>query len=295
MPYAEQALNGWVSATAEKRAADLNMAFADPTVRAIVCSIGGNHSAQVLPHLDLETIRANPTVLCGYSDITALLHGLHARTGLVGFYGPAVIPQWGAVGGVAPYVVEHFARVTGQASPSGRVPRAAYEVHDGDFDRAERTGEALTRIPAVPRETLRAGSAEGPLLPACLPSARHLIGTPWQPEFADRVLLLEIPEPPYELEDADADLTHLRLAGCLEGLAALVLCRPYRWDAATVTAFHHLVLDHIAGTRYPVLARVEGGHTDPVPTYPVGVLTRVDCGTADVAFLEPAVNRNPLR
>ena len=289
MPHAEARRNDWVSATAAERAADLMTAFADPDVRGIVCTIGGNHSAQLLPHLDLDVIRTHPTVLCGYSDITTVLQGLHARTGLVGMYGPAVIPQWGAVGGVLPYVADHFASVTGRVEAAGALPRVGYEVHDDDFDRAEATETPLRQSPAVPREPLRAGRAEGPLLAGCLPSCRHLIGTPWQPDYTGRVLVLETPEPPYQLEDADADLTHLRLAGCLDNLAALVLCRPYRWDAATTSAFHDVAMDHVRGLDYPVLARVEGGHTDPLPTYPIGVRTFVDASAAEIVFTEAAV------
>jgi muramoyltetrapeptide carboxypeptidase len=197
-------------------------------------------------------------------------------TGLVTFYGPALIPQWGAVGGPFDYTVRHFQDVVGRAEAAGGLPRAGVEVHDGDFDAAEATGTPLRRTPSRPREVLRAGRGSGPLLAACLPSARHLLGTRWQPDYTGRVLVLETPEPPYDLGDADADLTHLRLAGCLDSLSALVLCRPYRFDDATTDALHRLMLEHVAGYDYPVLARVEGGHTDPLPTFPIGVLSTVD-------------------
>jgi len=285
MPHAEGS-RGWVSGTAKERAADLHEAFADPQVRGIVCTIGGNHSAQLLPLLDMDLIRAHPTVFCGYSDITSLHLAVHAATGLVMFYGPALIPQWGAVGGPHGYVVDHFARVTGRPQAAGPVPRADYEVH-GDHEPAERTGEPIPREPARPRELLRAGRGSGPLLMACLPSARTLLGTPWQPDFTGSVLVLETPEEPYDPETADADLTHLGLAGCLDELAALVLCRPYRFSAADTATLHQVVLGHVADRGYPVLARVEGGHTDPLPTYPIGVRATVDGD--ELTLDEPAV------
>jgi muramoyltetrapeptide carboxypeptidase len=277
MPHAEgRGRWDWVSGSPAERAADVMAAFADPEVRAIICAIGGDHSAQVLPLLDMDVIAANPTVFCGYSDITSLHHGIHGSTGLVTFYGPAVIPQWGAVGGPFPYTVDHFRAVVERAEAAGHLPRAEVEVHDGDHAAAEAAGTPLRRTPARPREVLRAGRGRGPLLAACLPSARNLLGTPWRPDYAGRVLVLETPEPPYTLEQADADLTHLRLAGCLDGLAALALCRPYQFDDATTAALHDLVLEHVEGRDYPVLARVEGGHTDPVPTFPIGVAAAVD-------------------
>jgi muramoyltetrapeptide carboxypeptidase len=275
MPNAE-GRRGWVSGTPEERVEDLHGAFAAPTVRAVVCAIGGLHSAQLLPLLDFDLIAAHPKVFCGYSDITSLHFAIHRMTGLVTFYGPAVIPQWGAVGGPLDYVVEHFALVTGSPEPPGPIPRADFEVQDTDFERAESTGERLRQSPSRPREVLRAGRARGPLLAACLPVARFLIGTRWEPELAGRVLVLETPEKPYDPETADADLTHLRLAGWLDDLAALVLCRPYDFTEEQTEQLHEALMAHVSRWDYPVVVRVEGGHTDPLPTFPVGVTTEVD-------------------
>jgi len=190
------------------------------------------------------------------------------------------------------YSAAHFATVTSHARPAGQLPTVDYEVQDGDFERAERTGRPLRRTPAAPRQCLRGGRASGPLLPGCLPSVRRLLGTPWQPDHAGRALLLETPEPPYELEHADADLTHLGLAGCLDDLAALVLCRPYGWSNERTDRFHQLVLRHVdqaKGGTYPVLARVEGGHTDPLPTFGVGVQVTVDADRAELSIDGAAV------
>jgi muramoyltetrapeptide carboxypeptidase len=278
---------GWVSGTPQERVADLHVAFADPDVRAVLCTIGGLHSAQLLPLLDFDLIAANPKVFCGYSDITSLHLGIHSMTGLVTFYGPALIPQWGAVGGPLDYVVEHFAHVVEVPQPAGALPRADFEVQDTDFERAERTGEPLRRSPARPREVLRSGRASGPLVTACLPVARNLIGTPWQPDVSGHVLVMETPEQPYDPETADADLTHLRLAGWLDGLAALVLCRPYDFTDEQTEQLHEALMEQLAPWDYPVIARVEGGHTDPLPTFPLGVDVEVDGD--EIVFQEPAV------
>lgn len=55
---------------------------------------GGWGSARILPYLNYDTIRANPKVLVGFSDITALLLGVHAQTGLVTFHGPHGLTSW---------------------------------------------------------------------------------------------------------------------------------------------------------------------------------------------------------
>ncbi len=79
---------GYFAGRDEDRAADVNAMFADPEVKAMHCVRGGWGAARLLPLLDWNTIARNPKILVGYSDITALLLSLHARTGLVTFHGP---------------------------------------------------------------------------------------------------------------------------------------------------------------------------------------------------------------
>lgn len=75
-----------LDASAEDRAADVNAAFADPTIRAIFATIGGDDQITVIPHLDAEVAAANPKVFLGYSDNTNLLNWLWSL-GIPGYYG----------------------------------------------------------------------------------------------------------------------------------------------------------------------------------------------------------------
>ena len=72
----------------KKRAEDLNEAFRDKNVKAILTVIGGFNSNQIIKYLDYEMIKNNPKILCGFSDITILLDTIYAKTGLVTYYGP---------------------------------------------------------------------------------------------------------------------------------------------------------------------------------------------------------------
>ncbi|RJT94894.1 LD-carboxypeptidase [Arthrobacter frigidicola] len=75
-----------LGASAEDRAADLNAAFADPTIRAILATVGGDDQITVIPHLDADLARADPKIFLGYSDNTNLLNWLWSH-GISGFYG----------------------------------------------------------------------------------------------------------------------------------------------------------------------------------------------------------------
>ena len=75
------ARHGYLAGADKDRAADINGFFADSAVNAVLPIRGGWGSARVLPYLDFDTIRRNPKILLGFSDITALLLAVHAKTG----------------------------------------------------------------------------------------------------------------------------------------------------------------------------------------------------------------------
>ena len=106
MPHALGRGPLYYAGTAEQRAGDLMAAFADPEIDGILCTRGGWGSAELLPLLDAEVIRANPKVFVGYSDHTSLHVWMAREAGLVTFY--------------APMVAADFARAEGQEKFSWR-------------------------------------------------------------------------------------------------------------------------------------------------------------------------------
>ena len=272
MPHAEGRSHGtrdWLSASIDERVSDIHSAFADDDVDMVLASIGGDHSAQLLQSLDFDLIASHPKPFCGYSDITVLLHAIHARTGMITFYGPALLPEFGEVGGPDPEVVRHWQTVLGNSVPAGPIPRTDWQAVEsrGESDLANRP---RSRTPGEPRTVLRPGTAAGALLPACLPSMRHLIGTPWQPRYDGGILVIEPPEAPYDAELADADLAHLRAAGILDELAGLGVGRTEGWPERQLRQFHESVLDACRDFDYPIITGLECTHSAPLMTFPVG-------------------------
>ena len=92
---------GFVSDTPENRVADIHAMFLDPEVKAIIASIGGDHSCHLLPLLDFDLIAAHPTIFMGYSDVTVLNVAIHAMTGLVTFQRPGADDRLRRVSGDA--------------------------------------------------------------------------------------------------------------------------------------------------------------------------------------------------
>lgn len=83
-----------LGASPQDRAADVNAAFADPQIRAVLATIGGEDQITVVPHLDADLVRADPKPFIGYSDNTNILSWLWNR-GVAGFYGGSTQVQLG--------------------------------------------------------------------------------------------------------------------------------------------------------------------------------------------------------
>jgi muramoyltetrapeptide carboxypeptidase len=246
----------------EDRLSDLHAAFADPAIDGIICARGGWGSAELLPHLDAELIRANPKVFIGYSDLTSVQTWLLNEAGLVSFYGPMVAAD--------------FARENG-------VDEASW--------RAALDGESMWSVSGL--RVLRAGRAEGRLGGGCLSILAESLGTAYAPRPGAGILFLEdIGTKPYQW---DRMLCHLRLAGVLDGVTGIVFgdmeqcVSPEEMELLEGAILH--ALRDFAG---PVAIGLRCGHVEGANmTLPLGVQVRLEClGTENprMDFLESAVN-----
>ena len=267
----------YLAGTDGERAADLNAAFRDPAVDAIWCVRGGYGSGRLLPLLDWEAIRKSPKPLLGFSDITALLNGLYARTGLVTFHAPTCSEN------LSDYTLAELKRVVFTPEAAGVVAAAPpAPPKEGFVDREDR----LRRI--VP------GTGRGRLVGGNISVFSMLVGTPWEPPLAGSILFLEeVGEEPYRI---DRWLTHLVLTGRLAGCAGIVFgkfkdCGPGdEGDFQGTWTWQEVVADRLGKLGLPVLAGLRFGHVADKSTFPVGVLAELDVAAGTLTLLEPAVS-----
>jgi len=193
MPHALDRGPLYYAGTAEDRVADLHAAFADESIEGVICARGGWGSAELLPLLDRELVRANPKVFVGYSDHTSLHAWFWNECGMPTFYAPMVAADWSKGDGV-----------------DERTWRAAVEG-DGVWGVGAEDGVKV----------LREGKAEGRLLGGCLSIVVEALGTPWALKMEEpTVLFLEdIGTKPYKW---DRFLQHLKFAGGLENVRGIV-------------------------------------------------------------------------
>src|SRR5512139_3821473 len=110
----------WLARNPGARADDLMQAFADPSIKGIFSTIGGNDSIRLLPFIDLDVIRNNPKIFLGYSD-TTISHLVCYKAGLVSFYGPAIMVELAENCGILPYIAESVRRTLFSSEVVGEV------------------------------------------------------------------------------------------------------------------------------------------------------------------------------
>ncbi len=288
----EHALNaaGYVSDSAEHRAADLHAMVRDPGIRMVLSTIGGDHSCHLLPLIDWDLIRANPKVFMGFSDITVLNVAIHAVTGLVTFNGPGLLTDWAEYPEMPEYSRGQVLAAISRAEPMGSLAPAPWWTEEFlDWSTGEDATRPRTRNHNPGWTWLREGRATGPLIGGCLESLQHLRGTPWWPSLEGAILFLETSEARPSPEDVDALLMDFDNMGVLAVISGLVIARPYGYAPVDVDRLWTVVRDRTAAFGFPVLAGTDTGHTTPLQVLPIGVAAELDAARNRFAILEPAV------
>jgi muramoyltetrapeptide carboxypeptidase len=239
----------------------LNDALRNPDIRAIFCARGGYGCLRLLPCVDYAAIAADPKIIIGFSDCTALLSAVHSQSRIVTFHGPMPGTETFSERNFSNMLKHlkgekiHFARIS--ESPLNRMDQTAIE------------------------------EGSGLLYGGCLSILASLAGTEYLPETKHRLIFLEeIKEAPYRI---DRMLTHLILTGFFSGASGVLLgdfigCTQREDDLEP-----SLTLDEIFNylgtkTNIPVIKGYPIGHGNSNWTLPFGVqfawnkneLTQVD-------------------
>lgn len=264
--------HGYLANTDEKRAADVNAMFADPEVRAILAVRGGWGSARLLPFLNWDLIRANPKLVIGFSDITALHMAIAAQAGFTTIHGPNGGSAWGKGS------LDHFKALAFDGATPTLVNPAADE--DRLVQRRWRT------------QPITQGTARGRLLGGNLTVLTALTGTPYLPDFKGAILFLEdVDEAEYRI---DRMLTQLGQAGVLGGLAGAVFGQCTNCVGSSSGNYGGFTLTdvlkhHLGRLGVPAYQGAWFGHIADQFSLPQGVMAEIDADAGTIRMLEAAV------
>ena len=289
---AKHALNrkGFVSDTPENRAQDIHDMFADPDVKAIIASIGGDHSCHLLPLLDFDLIRGNPKIFMGYSDITVLNVAIWQRTGLVTFNGGTLLADFAEYPDMHEYSKEHFLKAVMGETPIGRIEPASHWTEEF-LDWGEKQDQTRPRnlLPSSGWTWLKEGAAEGRLVGGCLESLQHLRGTEYWADWQDAIFFFETSEEKPSPRTVDGILMDYQNMGVFEKIRGLLIGRPMSYSDDEKQQLRDVVLERTRGYSFPIVADMDFGHTAPQCTLPLGVTARIDSARKRFEIIEEAV------
>ncbi len=227
---------------------DLHEMFADTTVKAIICLRGGAGATRLLKKIDYNLIAANPKIVVGYSDVTALSLALYAQTGLISFSGPMAATE---LYQPTPYTEEHFWGIL--TSPSYALSLHNHHEH------------SITCI--------NAGIAEGRLIGGNLSVLSALIGTPYMPALHNVLLFLEeINEPAYRIDRMLSQLDNADLLAPCNGVLLGQFSNAKEMSPEEEQRIN-IIFTHYSEQAYhniPIMRGLSCGHIKNLMTLPIG-------------------------
>jgi len=289
----------WLARNPQARAEDLMEAFANPDIKAIISTIGGEDSIRMLPYLDLTVIRGNPKIFMGYSD-TTISHFACFKAGLVSFYGPAILAGFAENGGIFPYTEASVRRTLFSSEPIGHVPpnNDGWTAEFLDWSKPELQAQRRKLQPAALWRWLQGTRRHsGPLIGGCLEVLDWLRGTEFWPDNAawrNAILFLETSEEAPSPTYVARVLRCFAAMGVLEQLGGILFGRP----GGTIPQEQYLeydrVIQHVVATEcgradVPIVTNMDFGHTDPIMVLPYGVQAQLDCEKQTFTIIESAV------
>ena len=260
------------SAPIASRVADLEAAFANETVDAVLTTIGGFNCNELLPYLDFDLIAQNPKIFCGYSDTTALLNAIYAKTGMQTYMGPAY---------------SSFKMERGQqyqtTSWLNAVTQDTYQLTPS----LEWSSDAWY-LPDAPRtfyptewKVYNPGQASGIAIGGNLSTFALLHGTEFAPKPDKYILFLEEAE-----EDHYVEFTR-HFAALLQvypNPQAVLIGRFPKETEMTEEILLTILDKHPILKKVPVLYDLDFAHTQPLFTITIGGQVEIDTKTFSITF-----------
>jgi muramoyltetrapeptide carboxypeptidase len=257
--------DGYFAASTTSRRNELLSALQRDDIDALIGTRGGYGSNYLLDDLHISTA-STPKIILGFSDLTSLQIYLWQRFQWVTFYGPMLAAALDA----------------GPGEPKGYDEKSLLAALNNTT-----AGWAVD----LQGEQLTPGQARGRVLGGCLTLVETAIGTPWDLQTDDAILVLE--DRGMKPWQVDRALMHLKQAGKFANIRGIVLgdfpeCEAPVGGSPTVRDVCQKILGSLG---VPIVFGAPIGHTiRPMLTVPLGVQARLSTkGAGVLEILEPAV------
>ena len=236
-------------------------------------TIGGSNSNSLLPYIDYEALRNDPKIIIGYSDVTALLLGIYAQTGLITFYGPALVASFGEFPPLVEETLKSFLEILCSESDSYQytMPSSWTDVkHDWETQDSPKTSYVNEW------QFLGNGQVSGRIIGGNLNTIAGIWGSQYMPKIEPGdILLLE--DSLKGIETVERSFAHLMACGVFEKVGAIVLGKHELFnDKGTGRTPLDVLLEVLNGKNVPILYGFDSCHTHPMLVTPLGVHASID-------------------
>lgn len=275
------------SGSIKERAEEFNALLYNDEVEIVMAAIGGNNTNSILPYIDYEYLKKHPKIIIGYSDTTALLLAIYAKTGLTTFYGPALASSFGEF---SPFVDETFEYFKNIMFDKIEVPYTFpmpnvwtdefINWSEQDRGKEERENEWICVNP---------GKCKGRLIGGNLNTMQGFFGTEYMPEIKEGDILL-IEDSLKDAATIERSFSLLKLAGVFDKVSGIILGKHELFDDnGTGRKPYEILLEVLGDARIPLLAEFDCCHTHPMFTMPIGCMVELDVENKKVTLLENGV------
>ncbi|WP_243521708.1 S66 peptidase family protein [Bacillus pseudomycoides] len=273
----------------QERAEELNALIKNPDVTCIMSTIGGMNSNSLLPYIDYEAFKENPKIMVGYSDTTALLLAIYAKTGITTFYGPALVPSFGEFEPFVDFTYTYFkeALMDNQDVP--------YKLNiplfwtDEFINWEEKTKEKELRK----NEWIfvNGGKTTGRLMGGNLNTLQGIWGSPFMPDIKEGDILF-IEDSSKDAATIERSFSLLKINGVFDKVSGIILGKHEQFnDCSTNRKPYEILLEVLKDRKLPFLADFDCCHTHPMITMPIGAQVEMDATNKRVSIIEQWKNK----
>lgn len=272
------------SGSIKERAEELNELLYDSEVKCIMSAIGGMNSNSILPYIDYEHFKKHPKVIIGYSDMTAILLAIYAKTGIPTYYGPAMVASFGEF---PPFVEETFeyfedVLIKDLVLPfSFKTPKQwTEEFIPWEEQERGKKGEKNQLV------TVHGGTARGRLIGGNLNTMQGIWNTEYMPTIQKGDILL-IEDSLKEAATIERSFALLKCSAVFDRIGGLILGKHEKFNDLETGRKPYEILNEVMGeVSFPVLAEFDCCHTHPMLTMPIGVVVELDADNQKVSWLK---------
>lgn len=271
------------SGSIKERAEEFNNLIYSKDVKCIMSAIGGMNSNSILPYIDYEAFKENPKIVIGYSDVTAILLALYAKTGITTYYGPAVVASFGELDPFVSKTYEYFSDILlDKIDLPFKLKTPEFWTDEfinwetQDRSKSQYKNELIT---------VNAGETIGRLIGGNLNTMEGIWGTEYMPEIKQGDILF-IEDSLKDIATIERSFSLLKLSGVFDKVSGIILGKHELFDdLKTNRKPYEVLLEVIGKTDIPILAEFDCCHTHPMLTLPIGSTVKLDATNKKVTII----------